>query len=177
MSTSKWAFDASHSELGFKIKHLMISTVSGLFSGFTVDLNSDSEDFTDATVNVTIDVATINTKNAQRDGHLLTTDFFETEKFPNITYQSTRFEKTGSAEYILHGNLTIKEVTLPIDVKVEFNGLAKDPWGNIKAAFSYEGKLNRKDFGLTYNAALETGGVLLGEEVKFHGEVQFAKQA
>mgnify|MGYP000947950639 CR=1 FL=1 len=175
MSTSKWAFDASHSELGFKIKHLMISTVSGLFSGFNVDLNSSNDDFTDATVNVTIDVATINTKNAQRDGHLLTTDFFETEKYPNITYQSTRFEKTGDAEYILHGNLTIKEVTQPIDVKVEFNGLAKDPWGNIKAGFTISGKINRKDFGLNWNAALETGGVMVSEEVRINSEIQLVK--
>ena len=176
MSAAKWILDNSHSELGFKIKHLMISTVSGSFTGFSVDTASSSDDFSDASIQVSVDVKTIHTKNEQRDGHLVSGDFFDAEKYPAITFTSTKMEKKSNEEYALHGNLTIRDVTQPITLQVEFNGLAKDPWGNIKAAFSFNGKINRKEFGLTYNAALETGGMLLGEEVKIQGEIQLQKQ-
>lgn len=177
MSTSTWALDPAHSELGFKIKHLMISTVSGSFTGFDVKTATNSDDFSDASIDVSIDVSTINTKNEQRDGHLISADFFDTEKFPTITFKSNKMEKKSGNNYALNGELTIRGVVQPVTVDVEFNGLAKDPWGNTKAGFTFEGKINRKDFGLTYNAALETGGVLLGDDVKFSGEIQLLKQA
>lgn len=177
MSTSNWILDSAHSELGFKIKHLMISTVSGSFTGFTVNTVSAADDFSDASIDVSVDVKTIHTKNEQRDGHLVSADFFDGDKYPSIHFLSTKMEKKSGSDYALHGQLTIRDVSQPITLDVEFNGLAKDPWGNVKAAFSFNGKINRKDFGLTYNAALETGGMLLGDEVKIHGEIQLQKQA
>lgn len=177
MSTANWILDTAHSELNFKIKHLMISTVTGSFTGFTVNTTSSAEDFSDASIQVSVDVKSVHTKNEQRDGHLVSADFFDAEKYPAMTFQSTRMEKKSDAEYALHGNLTIKDVTQPVTLDIEYNGLAKDPWGNIKAAFTFSGKINRKDFGLTYNAALETGGMLLGDEVKILGDIQLQKQA
>lgn len=175
MATTKWSLDPTHSELGFKIKHLMISNVSGVFSKFDVQSETTAEDFSDAKVEATVDVASINTNNAQRDEHLRNADFFETEKHPNLIFKSTRVEKDDD-EYTLYGNLTIKETTQPVKLKVDFNGIAKDPWGNVKAGFTISGKINRKDFGITYNAVMETGGVMLGEEVKIQGEIQLVKQ-
>lgn len=177
MSTAKWSFDPAHSELNFKIKHLMISTVTGSFPDFQVETTSASDDFSDASVKVTVNVSSINTKNSQRDGHLASADFFDAEKFPEIIFESTSMEKKSGSDYVLNGNLKIKDVSKPVSLQVEFNGQSKDPWGNTKAGFTFEGKINREDFGLTYNAALETGGVLLGNEVKIIGEVQLQKQA
>lgn len=174
MSTTKWALDASHSELGFKIKHLMISNVSGRFNNFDVTGETTSDDFSNADITATIDVASIFTNNEQRDGHLRTGDFFEIEKYPNITFKSTSVKKDGDG-LELTGDLTMKDVTKPVTLKVEFSGITKDPYGNIKAGFSFAGKLNRKDWGINFNAALETGGVMLGEEVKYEGEIQLVK--
>lgn len=176
MSTTKWALDATHSELGFKIKHLMISNVSGRFNSFDVSAETGADDFNDAAITATIDVASIFTNNEQRDGHLRTGDFFEIEKYPNITFKSTAVKKEGD-DLEVTGDLTMKDVTKPVTLKVEFAGITKDPYGNIKAGFSFAGKLNRKDWGINFNAALETGGVMLGEEVKYEGEIQLVKQA
>lgn len=176
MSTTKWALDATHSELGFKIKHLMISNVSGRFNSFDVSSETSNDEFSDANITATIDVASIFTNNEQRDGHLRTGDFFEIEKYPNITFKSTSVKKDGD-ELEITGDLTMKDVTKPVTLKVEFAGVTKDPYGNIKAGFSFAGKLNRKDWGINFNAALETGGVMLGEEVKYEGEIQLVKQA
>lgn len=177
MSTAKWVLDPTHSEIGFKIRHLMITNVSGLFTSFEVSTETSADDFSDAKVRVSIDVKTINTKNEQRDGHLASADFFDADKYPHIIFESTGITKKSGSDYTLNGNLTIRDVTKPVSLDVEFNGTAKDPWGNTKAAFSLNGKINRADFGLTYNAALETGGVLLGDDVKIHGEIQLLKQA
>ena len=176
MSTTKWALDATHSELGFKIKHLMISNVSGRFNSFDVTAETATDDFSNAGITASIDVASIFTNNEQRDGHLRTGDFFEIEKYPNIVFKSTSVKKDGD-DLELTGDLTMKEVTKPITIKVEFAGITKDLYGNTKAGFSFAGKLNRKDWGINFNAALETGGVMLGEEVKFEGEIQLVKQA
>ena len=175
MATTKWALDATHSELGFKIKHLMISNVSGRFNSFDVTAETGNDDFTDAAITATIDVASIFTNNEQRDGHLRTGDFFEIEKYPNITFKSTSVKKDGD-DLEVSGDLTMKDVTKAITIKVEFAGITKDLYGNTKAGFSFAGKLNRKDWGINFNAALETGGVMLGEEVKFDGEIQLIKQ-
>jgi polyisoprenoid-binding protein YceI len=175
-TTTKWALDPTHSELGFKIKHLMISTVTGSFTDFTVETETTTDDFSDAVINAEVAVASINTNNSMRDEHLRTADFFEGEAFPKILFRSTTFEKLEDGSYNLTGDLTIRNIVKPVTLSVEYNGIAKDPWGNIKAGFAFEGKINRKDFGINYNAALETGGVLLSEEVKIFGEIQLVKQ-
>jgi polyisoprenoid-binding protein YceI len=177
MSTTKWALDPTHSELGFKIKHLMISNVSGGFTKFDVQTETVGDDFSQAQVVANIDVTSINTNNSQRDDHLRNADFFEADTHPNITFKSTKVEKLDSDSFTLHGDLTIKDTTKPVQLAVEFNGIATDPWGNVKAGFTVNGKINRKDFGITYNAVLETGGVMLGEEVKITGDIQLVKQA
>lgn len=176
MATTKWSLDSMHSELGFKIKHLMISNVSGSFSKLDVQTETTAEDFSDARVVATVDVSSINTNNSQRDEHLRNADFFEAEKYPQIVFKSTKVTKVDSDSFILEGDLTIREITQPVKLSVEYNGIAKDPWGNLKAGFTVSGKINRKDFGITYNAAMETGGVLLGDEVKIHAEIQLVKQ-
>jgi polyisoprenoid-binding protein YceI len=176
MSTTKWSLDPTHSEIGFKIKHLMITNVSGNFNKFEVNAETKGDDFTNAAITANIDVDSINTNNSQRDEHLRNADFFEAEKFPSILFQSTKIEKVDDDTFNLFGNLTIKETTNPVKVVLEYSGITKDPWGNIKAGFSLNGKINRKDFGITYNATLETGGVMLGEELKLTGEIQLVKQ-
>lgn len=176
MSVTKWAVDPTHSELGFKIKHLMISNVSGSFSKFDVQADTKNDDFKDAKVLVNIDVSSISTNNEQRDAHLRNADFFETEKYPHIIFQSTKVEKVDEDTFLLYGDLTIRGITKPVKLSVEYSGLAKDPWGNIRAGFAVAGKINRKDWGINYNAALETGGIMLGEEVKIIGEIQLVKQ-
>jgi len=176
MATIKWALEPTHSELGFKIKHLMISNVSGNFNKFDVLVESKGDDFENATVSAIIDAASINTNNVQRDEHLRNADFFEVETHPNIIFKSTKVEKLDKDNYVLHGTLTIKDTTRPVKLDVEYSGIAKDPWGNYRAGFSLNGKINRKDFGISYNAALETGGVVLGEELKINAELQLLKQ-
>jgi len=176
MSTTKWILDETHSELGFKIKHLMISNVSGAFTKFNVQTETSSEDFSDAKVAATVEVSSINTNNSQRDEHLRNADFFEVESHPNLVFTSTKVERLDSDSFNLYGDLTIKDITKPVRLSVEYNGIAKDPWGNVKAGFTINGKINRKDFGISYNAAMETGGLMLGEEVKINGDIQLVKQ-
>lgn len=176
MTTTKWSLDPSHSEIGFKIKHLMISNVSGNFNKFDVQVETNGDDFANATVTANIDVASINTNNEQRDAHLGNADFFETDKHPNIIFKSTKVEKVDDDTFNLYGDLTIKETTKPVKLSVEYSGIAKDPWGNVKAGFTINGKINRKDWGINYNAVLETGGIMLGEELKVNGEIQLVKQ-
>lgn len=176
MSTTKWALDAAHSELGFKIKHLMISNVSGRFNQFDVQADTDSDDFSNAAITATIDVASIFTNNEQRDNHLRTGDFFEIEKYPHIIFKASSVKKEGD-DLEINGTLTMKDVSRPVTLKAEFAGITRDPYGNVKAGFSFAGKLNRKEWGINFNAALETGGVMLGEEVKYEGEIQLIKAA
>ena len=175
-STTKWVLDPTHSEIGFKIKHLMITNVSGNFNKFEVKAETVEDDFTKAKINVDIEVESINTNNSQRDQHLRTADFFEAEKYPNITFRSNKVEKLDDENYTISGNLTIKETTKPVKLALEYGGITKDPYGNVKAGFSLSGKINRHDFGVSYNAVLETGGVALGEDIKIHGEIQLVKQ-
>lgn len=174
MSTTKWVIDPTHSELGFKVKHLMISNVKGVFTNYEATI--DGEDFTTSPLKVTIQAASINTNNTDRDNHLKSADFFDAENFPNLTFEGLSFTKVDDEEYKLKGVLTIKEVSKEIELDVAYGGTNKDPWGNEKMAFEITGKLNRKDFGLNWNSTLETGGVLVGDEVKISAEVQFVKQ-
>jgi polyisoprenoid-binding protein YceI len=175
-SKSKWVLDPMHSEIGFKIKHLMITSVSGNFNKFEVKAETKGDDFSNATVSADIEVESINTNNAQRDAHLRNADFFEAEKYPLISFRSTSLQKLDEETYALTGNLTIKETTKPVKLALEYGGVTKDPFGNYKAGFSVSGKINRHDFGVSYNAVLETGGVALGEEIKIQGELQLIKQ-
>lgn len=168
-----WNLDKAHSELEFKVKHMMISNVKGQFQDFDVTVDSSSSDLSKAQVTVEIKTSSITTKNEPRDQHLKGEEFFNSSTYPDITFTSTEIKKVDDDEFTLLGDLTIKGVTKPAVFTAEFGGLAKDPWGNQKAGYTVSGKINRQDFGLTWNAALETGGVMVSEEVKFHADVQF----
>jgi polyisoprenoid-binding protein YceI len=174
MATTTWVSDPTHSEITFKVKHLMISNVTGRFDTFAVEAQSDNGDFSNASVKFTADVATVNTGNEQRDGHLRSADFFDAENFPQLIFESTNY---NAASGKLSGNLTIKGTTQPVSLDVDFSGTNKDPWGNEKAGFSLTGKIRRTDFGLSWNAALETGGVLVSEDVRISAEIQLVRQA
>jgi polyisoprenoid-binding protein YceI len=176
MATTTWTLDPTHSELEFKVKHLMITTVTGSFNDFTAELTTEAEDFSDAKVSFEAQVASISTNNTDRDNHLKSADFFDAETYPTIKFEGASLAKDGD-DYILSGNLTVKDTTKPVKLEVEFGGIATDPWGNVKAGFTLKGKINRHDFGLTWNAALETGGVMVSEDVRILGELQFVKQA
>lgn len=175
MATTKWLLDPTHSELGFKIKHLMISNVSGSFQNFSVEAETEGTDFTTAKITVTADMSSISTNNAQRDAHLRTADFFEVEQHPELKFVSTRIEMVDSDTFTLYGNLSLKGVTKPVKLNVEFSGVTKDPWGSERAGFTVSGKINRSEWGVNFNGVLETGGLMLGEEVKIHSEAQLVK--
>lgn len=174
MANVKWVLDPTHSELNFKVKHLMITNVKGAFRTFNAAI--EGEDFTTAPLSVQIDTESIFTNNNDRDAHLKSPDFFDAAQYPSITFTGKSFKKVDDDEYTLTGDLTIKDVTKEVALDVTYGGVNKDPWGNQKAGFSVKGKINRNDFGLTWNAALETGGVLVSEDVKIDGEVQFIQQ-
>ena len=166
----KWAIDPAHTEVQFKVKHLVISTVSGTFNEFGGEVVSEQEDFDGAKVNFTIDVNSIETRSTDRDNHLKSDDFFAAAKYPEIKFAGL-LSKSGG-DYALVGDLTIRETTRKVELDVEYNGTVKDPWGNSKAGFEISGKLNRKDFGLTWNTITEAGSMLVGEEVKLSISVQ-----
>lgn len=174
--TAKWSIDPLHSEVLFKIKHLVISTVTGSFTKFEGSVNTTGEDFENAQISLSIDVSSIHTGQEQRDAHLKNSDFFEIEKFPTIDFQSSSFIKTGEGMYILTGDLTMKGVTKEITLDVEYGGTEKDNWGNTKAGFEVSGVINRKEFGLTFNALTESGGLALGENIKIAANIQIARQ-
>lgn len=174
MKTTKWVLDPAHSEITFKVKHLMISNVKGEFKTF--DASIEGEDFKTSGFNATIDTGSISTNNDDRDAHLKSPDFFEVEQYPEIVFVSNSLKKVDDDEFKLIGDLTIKGTTKEIELDTEFGGFMKDPYGNEKAGFSINGKLNRKDFGLNWNAALEAGGVMVGNEIKINAEIQFVKQ-
>jgi len=177
MTNTKWILDPTHSELGFKIRHLMISNVSGSFKNVQAEADTAAEDFSTAQIKVTVDMSSISTNNEQRDAHLRNADFFEVEKHPEMIFQSTRIEKAGDNEFELYGDLTLKGITKPVQLHVELNGVTKDPWGSQRAGFFVTGKIKRSEWGVSFNTVLETGGVALSDEVKIHGELQLVKQA
>lgn len=172
---TKWAIDAAHSEILFKVKHMMITNVKGEFRKFNAQVESDGNDFSDASVKISIDAASIFTNSDDRDAHLRSVDFFDVANYPEITFETTDLRMTGEETYKMTGLLKIKGISKEISLDVEFGGINKDPWGNEKAGFSLSGVFNRKDWGLTWNAALETGGVLVSDEVKMSAEVQLVK--
>lgn len=173
MATNKWSLDPTHSELQFKVKHLMITNVTGQFNVISGDVEFEGDDFSQAKVNFAADAESINTTNEQRDAHLRSADFLDAATYPAIRFDATGF---NASEGTINGNLTIRDVTKPVTFEVEFSGTNKDPWGNEKAGFSLTGSINRTDFGLNWNTALETGGVLVGENVRVVAELQFVKQ-
>jgi polyisoprenoid-binding protein YceI len=173
-ATTTWKLDPAHSTAEFKVKHMMISNVKGSFSGLSGALTEHKADSTLSTVEASIPVATVNTGDAQRDGHLKSGDFFDAEKFPTMTFKSTVVKPTGKGEYAVTGDLTVHGVTKPVTFTVEGpSAPAKDPWGNMRIGLSATTKINRKDFGLTWNSALEAGGLLVGEDVTLALEVEF----
>jgi polyisoprenoid-binding protein YceI len=166
-----WKLDPAHSEITFKVKHMMISNMKGSFQTFDAEILTEDDSFKNAKTTATIHTSTVFTNNVDRDNHLKSADFFNVEANPTITFE------TDSLNDEITGNLTLNRVTKPVKLDVDFGGINVDPWGNTKAGFSFEGKISRKDFGLVWNAALETGGVMVSDEVKISGELQFAKQA
>jgi polyisoprenoid-binding protein YceI len=175
MATTKWAIDTTHSEVQFKVKHLVISTVTGSFKKFSGEVASESDDFNNAEVTLNIEVDSIDTNQADRDGHLKSDDFFSAAQHPTISFAGKLVKNGG--DYKLNGDLTIRGVKKTVSLDVDFGGVVKDPWGNIKAGFELNGKVNRKDFGLTWNALTEAGGMVVGEDVKLHMNVELAKVA
>lgn len=171
-----WVLDPTHSEIQFKVKHLVISTVTGTFKSFEGNFTTQNEDFTNAAIDFFIAVDSIDTNQVDRDNHLRSADFFDAEKYPTIKFKSTSFTKEGD-DYKLKGDLTIKDVTKPITFDVEYGGIATDFYNNQKAGFEVTGKINRKEFDLTWNAVTEAGAIVVGEDIKLIVNVQFIKQA
>jgi polyisoprenoid-binding protein YceI len=177
MANVKWVLDPMHSEVLFKVKHLMITTVTGYFKNFQVEAETADEQFASAErVNFTADVNSISTNNEQRDAHLVSADFFDAANHGEIRFEGARYEKVGGDDFRLHGDLTIKGNTRPVTVQAEFGGIVVDPYGQTKAGFTVTGKISRKEFGLTYDAVTEAGNVMLGDEIKLQAEVQLVKQ-
>lgn len=168
---TKWKIDPTHSDIAFKVKHMMISTVTGFFNEFDGEVESDNDDFNGAKINFSIAIDSINTKNADRDGHLKSDDFFNAESYPNMTFQSKSFNGES-----LIGDLTIRDVTKEVELDVDFQGIAVDPYGQTKAGFEVTGNINRKEFGLNWSAVTEAGNIVVSDKVKLQLDVQFIKQ-
>jgi polyisoprenoid-binding protein YceI len=175
MAKIKWVLDPAHSEVRFRIRHMMISQVTGQFNKFEADVETEDEDFTTAKIRFTADLDSITTNNEQRDAHLKSGDFFDIASYPQVVFEGKKLEKVNG-DYKLHGTISIRGVDKDLVLDAEYGGSARDPWGNTRVGFSVTGKINRKDFGLTYNTALETGGVLIGDEVKIDAHVEFIRQ-
>jgi len=177
MATKNWVVDPTHSEIQFKIKHLMITNITGSFNIFQASVTTEEEDFMTAKVSFEADIDSISTGNEQRDGHVKSPDFFDAAAYPKLKFEATGFENVDNdGSYELYGDLTIKNVTKNIKLDVEFGGVVKDPYGNVKAGFSINGKINRKDFGLNWNALTETGGIVVSDEVRIASEIQLIEQ-
>ena len=169
---TKFNLDSAHSTIDFSVKHMMVSKVKGAFTNFTAEIDANVEDLTGATISFDIEVKSLNSNNADRDNHLRSGDFFDVENFPSIKFVATDIKKTDADEYNVTGDLTIKDVTKPVTFEVEYGGKGTNPWGQEVVAFSADTKINRKEFGLTWNQALETGGVLVGEDIKITVELE-----
>jgi polyisoprenoid-binding protein YceI len=176
LTRTKWSLDHSHSQIGFKVKHLMVTNVRGVFNDYNGSISTTGDEFSDAEIDLSINPASISTGDGTRDTHLKSPDFFDVENFKEINFKGTTLERKSESEYVLHGDLHIKAVTKRIKLDVEFNGIVKDPYGSKRAGFEITGKISRKDFGLTWNAALETGGVVVGDEVTIKCEIQLIQQ-
>ncbi|MBN9484843.1 MAG: hypothetical protein BGO70_06010 [Bacteroidetes bacterium 43-93] len=177
MQKTTWKIDPAHSEITFKTKHLMITTVTGHFKTFDLEVETEGDDFTKASkVRFTADIDSISTNNEQRDAHLKSADFFDAANHPQLVFEGTKVEGSGDS-YKLHGNLTMRSTTKPITLDVEFGGIVTDPYGQTKAGFTVDGKVKRKEYGLTWDAITEAGKIVVSDEIKIHAEVQIVKQA
>ena len=179
-STEKthWAMDPAHSEIAFKVKHLMITNVKGVFKDFSASVKTTGGNFITSDVEFSLNPASVDTGATDRDNHLRSADFFDAEKYSRLSFSGTKAEKSKSnGDYVLYGDLTIKDITKPVKLNVEFAGVMKDPWGNEKAGYTLSGKINRKEWGLNWNAALEAGGVLVSDEVTITCDIQLVKQS
>ncbi|TMI70565.1 MAG: polyisoprenoid-binding protein [Bacteroidetes bacterium] len=178
MATTKWVLDPAHSEVQFKVKHLMITTVTGHFRKFDLQVETDDDDFTKAkSVVFTSEIDSVDTNNAQRDTHIKSADFFSAEEYRHIKFIGKKLEKKADDKYVLTGDLTIRDTTKPITLDVEFGGIVTDPWGQTKAGFTVDGKIKRKDYGVAWDAVTEAGQVVASNEVRIHCEIQLIKQA
>lgn len=173
--SAKWSVDAGHSNVKFSVNHLVVSEMEGSFKKFDGTIDATSEDFNNAQLNFTVDVNSINTENEMRDKHLKSDDFFNAEKFPQMTFKSTSFKKTKGNNYALEGNLTIRDVTKKVKFDVTYGGTMKDPYGNIKAGFKTTGTISRKEYGLKWSALTEAGGAVVGDEVTMILKFEMAK--
>ena len=172
-----WNIDPSHSLVQFSVRHMMISNVRGRFETFTGNVSFDGKDLATLRIDVTIDPASINTRDEKRDGHLKSPDFFSTEEYPTLTFKSKSVETVGEDRANVLGDLTIHGVTHSVTLDVELNGVQKSPWGTTSAGFSAHTKVNRKDFGLVWNQTLEAGGILVGEDVKIEIDLELVQEA
>jgi len=172
---TKWTIDSAHSEITFKVKHLVISTVTGKFKDFDASIESDNEDFENATIAFEANIDSIETGNEDRDNHLKSEDFFNATEYPKMIFESSSFKKTGDGEYKLVGELTIRDKTKQVELDAEYGGTVVDPYGNTKAGFDVIGKINRKEFGLTWSAVTEAGSVVVSDQVKLNLNVQFTR--
>ncbi|MBF9252736.1 YceI family protein [Pontibacter sp. 172403-2] len=178
MATTKWTVDPAHSEIQFKVKHLMITTVTGYFQKFNLEVETEDEDFEKfSNLTFTADINSINTNNEQRDTHLRSADFFDAENHTELRFDGKSYKKVSDDEAKVQGDLTIRGITKPVTVNVEFGGMVVDPYGQTKAGFTVDGKISRKEFGLTWNAVTEAGSVVVSDEIKLHAEIQLVKQA
>lgn len=169
--------DPMHSEVTFKVKHLMITNVSGSFSTFDASMTAEKDDFSDATVTFEADINSISTGNEQRDAHLKSDDFFNAERYPKLSFVSTGITKKTGEDYVLTGNLTIRDITKPVTLDATYGGTMTDFYGQTKAGFEINGKINRKEYGLMWSAVTEAGGIVVSDDVKLHIQVQMVKQA
>lgn len=176
MATTTWVSDPTHSSISFKVRHLMITSVRGSFNKFEVRVACDSDDFSDAKIKCTIDPSSISTGVADRDAHLQSADFFDVAKFPEMTFTAEGIRQKSNGEFEVQGNLTIHGITQPITLEGEYGGVVTDPYGQTKAGFTVEGKLNRKDFGLTWSATTEAGGVVVADNIQFTCDIQMIRQ-
>jgi polyisoprenoid-binding protein YceI len=172
---NEWKLDTAHSTITFSIKHMVISSVTGYFKHFYITFNSTKEDFSDASVQGKIKVASINTDNEARDNHLKTDDFFNAEKFPDITFKSEKFEKVGENKYKIFGDLTIRDVTKKVVFDADYNGAIKTPWGNMMSSWTAVLKIDRFDYNLKWNKAIETGGLIVGKDVTITLNIELNK--
>lgn len=170
-----FAIDASHSSVGFKVRHMMVSNVRGAFDQFEGTIEFDEAAMGEASVEAVIQVSSVDTADEKRDQHLVSADFFDAEQFPEMTFRSTALKQDGEA-WMLHGELTLHGVTKPVTLELEYNGTIEDPWGNTRAGFSAEGKIDRRDFGITWNNTLDKGGLAVGNDVTIQLEIEAIKK-
>lgn len=173
---STWTVDPAHANINFSAKHMMVSTVRGHLGPVSGSIELDENDFTNSEIEVAIDVANLQTRDEKRDGHLKSGDFFDVENFPTATFKSTRIERAGEDKYKVVGLLTVRDITREVELDTDFEGFASNPWGQKLVGFTATTKLNRKDFGLNWNVALEAGGVLVGENIKLDIDIEAIKQ-